>query len=486
MKDSFKVVLQDGKVPFDIGAVVDTLQGAGIATDVAVRIARSLEKKLRQSKSVKLSSLMNELLALVKNEAGEGAAERFKRQPSPFSPLRLAVGEGDSETFSRRKLASSLEKQGYSFKESNALAQQIEREFRRSGAEVVTQGELAMQTALVIGGRYGQEARMRYEAAQELPVELWISDEERGKVPYSRGIMAQSLMAVGLGPEHSHRLAKLVELTLWDTFKQDVTIKQLRKTVREILLQEAGEEFVHRYELLETLRRPQRPLMILIGGAPGVGKSSLSSALAYRLGLLRIVATDAIRQALRSLITADLSPELHASSFLAWRADLLPTESSVPRRKRVVRGFQRQVQQLQAPLQAILERNAREATSVVLEGVHLVPGFMENLDVWDATVVEMVVVVSDEALHRSFFAAREVQSRNFRRRDYYLEHFDEIRYIQDFCIEQAKARGALIIDSGDLDAMVDQAIAHILSAALHERDATGLDVRGHAEPLLSS
>lgn len=469
MKQGLKVVREGDKVPFQLGTVVESLQGAGLLTDDSIRLARALEKHYRGKKEVKLAALVSALTELVKEAHGGGAAARFAEQPPPFAPLRLRdAADKEESPFSRRNLAGMLEKQGYSFKEANTLARQIEGELRRTGSGLITPPELAHQTALAIGARYGREARERFEAAQGRPSELWVIGEDEVRVPYSRGILAQSLMALGLGPDMSYQLAKRTEVALWRLGQRDLRVATLRGSVKRLLLQEAGEEFVRRYELLHALRRPERPLVILIGGAPGVGKSNLASALAYRLGLPRIVSTDAIRQALRSLISPELSPELHTSSFTAWRAELLPSEQPKPKRKRVVRGFQRQVQQLTAPLQAIVDRSVAEASSVVMEGVHLVPGFM-SLEQEGATVVELILNVADPELHRSYFGTRELQTQSRRRREHYLTHFDEIRMIQDFCLAQAKTENVPVVDAGDFDEMIDHAIEVILNAALVEQ-----------------
>lgn len=471
MKQGFKVARAGEKIDFNLGAVVESLQGVGLSTDTAIRLARALEKLFRdkKAKTVKLEALVVVLADLVEETAGSLAAERFRAQPPPFAPLNVRSGTEESgAAFSRRTLAGTLEKQGFSFKESNVLARQVEGELRRSGADLVTPLELTHQTALVIGSRFGPEARARYETSQGQPSELWIVQDDGVRVPYSRGILAQSLMVLGLGPDLSYQLARRVETRLWRLGQHEFSISVLRSSVKRLLLQEAGEEFVRRYELLHALRRPERPLIILIGGAPGVGKSNLASALAYRLGLPRIVSTDAIRQALRSLISAELSPELHTSSFAAWRAELLPSESPKPKRKRVVRGFQRQVQQLTAPLEAIISRSLVEATSLVMEGIHLVPGFIPTGELEGAIVVELLLTVSDPELHKSYFGVREAQTHSQRRLEHYLEHFDEIRMIQDFCVSQARAEGVPILEAADFDTLLEQAIEHILNAALTE------------------
>ena len=78
--------------------------------------------------------------------------------------------------------------------------------------------------------------------------------------------------------------------------------------LKELLFEQAGETFARRYEFMHALKEPQKPLFIIIGGATGVGKSTLAAELSYRFNIPHIVSSDVIRQALRSLINPALSP----------------------------------------------------------------------------------------------------------------------------------------------------------------------------------
>jgi 2-phosphoglycerate kinase len=184
------------------------------------------------------------------------------------------------------------------------------------------------------------------------------------------------------------------------------------------------------------------------------------------LGIPRLVASDSVRQALRSLISPELSPALHSSSFLAWRSELLPGEAAQPKRKRVIRGFQTQVQQLTTALSAVIRRNIEEHTSVVLEGVHLVPGFIPAAVLQGAVAVELVAAVSDPDVHRRHFTLREVQTLHRRSHESYLEHFTAIRYIQDFIMQRASEEGTAVIEMGDFDQAVERALERVLDAVL--------------------
>src|SRR5690606_38320563 len=237
--------------------------------------------------------------------------------------------------------------------------------------------------------------------------------------------------------------------------------------VAQQLRQEAGEEYARRYLVMRQMHERERPVMLLIGGAPGVGKSAIAAEVAYRLSIPRVVSTDIVRQALRSLIGPELSPTLHASSFTAWRAELLPEEqaSARPERSRVLRGFLAQVRQLDPAITAIVERSVAEDTSLVIEGVHLVPGTVAEKHVMGATILRAMLFVDDEEDHRKHFATREVRTGSRLARPY-LDHFEEIRILHDYLKERSEAEGVLVVDATDFETAVERCVDHVLDALL--------------------
>ncbi len=474
-----RVVRGDDAYAFSVGDIVEALQGAGVLTDEAIRIARETERRFRagESNRVELSTLLRELGEEVEERVSPSAAQRLREQTPPFVPLLVQREGASDEPFSRRTLMASLEKLGLGFKEAHAAAIHVEQGLRAEGIEELPEAELAHRVALALEARYGRDVRLKYEALTRQSTELKVTEEDGAELPYSRGILAQSLMAVGLGPELSHNLAKRVEEALYRRGLATVPRSDVRRAVVRLLRDEAGEEFARRYQLMRRVRRPEKPIVLLIGGAPGVGKSAVTSEVGYRLGIPRIVSTDSVRQALRSLIGPDLSPVLHSSSYSAWRAELLPSErdSVRPKRKRVLRGFLSQVNQLDPAVCAIIDRNITEATSIVMEGAHLVPGIAPSREYADATLIRVVLSVEDEQDHRKYFGIREGQTGHRRLGQGYLEHFEEIRILHDFILEQARGEAVPVIEASDFDRAVEKAIEHVLDVLLVEqyRDDVG-------------
>lgn len=290
---------------------------------------------------------------------------------------------------------------------------------------------------------------------------VFIAEDEHG-LPYSKGLTASSLAVTGLGPARSYAIANLVEQELISLGERSVPVDELRTLTLEVLRREAGEKFAEAFIKWESVADLQIPLIILIGGATGVGKSTVATQLANRLGITRVVSTDAVREVLRSAFTEDMFPTLYASSFQADEAVRQPIPHSGDR---LIIGFREQAAAVAVGAQALIDRAVAEGTDMILEGAHLVPGFLSKIDSTEAVVVPLLITIEDEELHRSHFYARTREARG-RPGTRYLEHFKKIRRIQKYMVSSALMREVPTIEHYDLDATLSQMIDHVIRKAL--------------------
>ena len=119
---------------------------------------------------------------------------------------------------------------------------------------------------------------------------------------------------------------------------------------------------------------------------------------------------------------------------------------------------------------------------MILEGAHLVPGFLQGIDSDQAVVVPLLMVVDNEELHRSHFYMRNRDSRS-RPGDRYLIAFKKIRRIQKYMVSSGIMRGVPVISHYDLDATLSEIIDHVLTKALESAER-GVRVAGTGEKLL--
>jgi 2-phosphoglycerate kinase len=286
--------------------------------------------------------------------------------------------------------------------------------------------------------------------------ETIVYSRDRAGLPYSKGLTAQQLSASGLSPQRSYELAVLVERRLDARPGQRIDADDLRELVEDVVRAEEGQDAVRRYHEWDRLDRLDRPLVVMLSGSTGVGKSTLATMLAARLGITRVIATDVIRQVLRAFFSREFMPVVHYSAFEAGEA----IDSGEPVEDRDLVGFTRQAQAIATGVDAIVDRACTERTPIVLEGIHLVPGTIPD-ELRDRCIaVEALLVVEDEQLHRGHFAMRA----GHRPPERYLSRFEQIRKLQDHLVACAREEGVTVIDNTSVDRALPQLMDLVLDS----------------------
>ena len=307
-----------------------------------------------------------------------------------------------------------------------------------------------------------------------------ISDQEPG-LPYSKGLMANQMMVTGLAPYRAYEVAEKIEDHLVEHQFFSVTRQELRDVACQVLEEVAGDRYVKNFVGWQKISDLNVPLVILIGGATGVGKSTIATKVADRLDIIRVVATDSIREVMRALFSHQLMPTLHTSSF---DADSALREPPPRPADKVIVGFREQTTAIGVGVRALIERAAVEnirQSSTVIEGAHVVPGFVETSDLEEFLIpIPLVITVEDEDVHRSHFTARTRES-DRRPFDRYLASFHNIRKVQRYIKSQALSHGWPIIPSYDLDQTIADVIDLVVEratewAAAHPRAADRMRV----------
>jgi 2-phosphoglycerate kinase len=302
-----------------------------------------------------------------------------------------------------------------------------------------------------------------------------ISDREPG-LPYSKGLMASQVMVTGLSPFRAYQVAEEIEDRLRERGFSSLTTEELAGLALEVLTEIAGDRYAKNFLRWREVEKLDVPIVILIGGATGVGKSTIATQLAARLGIVRVVATDAIREVMRSMFSPQLMPTLHTSSFEADAALREPPTRTVDP---LTVGFREQTAAVAVGIDALIERAAMEGTSIIIEGAHVVPGFFD-LEAFAGRIlaVPFVIAVDDEDRHRTHFMARE-DAATSRPAQRYATGFENIRRLQRYVKSQALSHGVPVIPNYGFD----QSIATVIDLVMER--ATGraaeLAAGGHEE-----
>jgi 2-phosphoglycerate kinase len=298
-------------------------------------------------------------------------------------------------------------------------------------------------------------------------VDLQIVGKEYG-LSYSKGLMAQSLMATGLPPDRAYHVAREIEQHLIDSGDTSITLERLQKIAQQVLGEEEGQSFTERYRRWRILGELEKPIIILIGGATGVGKSTLATQVAHRLGVTRLTSTDSIRQAMRAFFSPELMPTIHYSSFEAGEAVKVSPKGV----NRHIAGYLEQVEKVCVGVNAIIERAVNEGTRMMIEGAHLVPGYLKE-DLWArAIVIQLVLAVTDEDRHRGHFYVRDQETGGVRAMEKYIRSLEKIRLVQDYLVQAAREANVPVIDNHSIDDAIKIVMGIVLDVVSKYHDSS--------------
>jgi 2-phosphoglycerate kinase len=267
---------------------------------------------------------------------------------------------------------------------------------------------------------------------------------ENYNYPYSRGLLATRMMVTGLDLVDAYKTAEAiaVELELEDTW--ELTEIELNNFVSDILEKEGKILHAARYRNFLKFKNMYQPLIILIGGATGIGKSTIALDLAARLAISHIVGTDTIREVMRKVLSTELVPSLHSSSYAAHES---MKEYVSPIYNRSVIGFEEQARLVVSGIESVIARALTEGISIIIDGVHILPSIMDPKLLKSPNIIPVFLHLSSEEDHMMRFHERAKTQVMRKPLEDYLEHFEGIRTIQDHLLEQARIHGIPLIEN---------------------------------------
>ena len=387
----------------------------------------------------------------------QGEAKRIAR-PERASRRITVDGDGKPRPFMRGIMVHSLMARGVPFEDAYRTANEVR---GRIGARAtVSKSEIAVWIREILGNEPFQEERR-----VPVPVDITILGPSGKGLPFSKGVLSQSLLAAAIEPNDAFDVAREIERELISRNVREVDRRELRRLAYQTLSRQLGEGTGERYLLWRKYENPERPVIILLGGAAGVGKTSLALEVAHRLGIGRVHSTDSVRQIMRIMLSRELVPAIHGSSYDAWR--LFPPDSLGE--DPVIEGFRAQAATVSVGIRGSVDRAISENTSLVMDGVSIVPGMLDVAGWADqADVIFLVVATLDEEAFKNRFSARGVHQKQ-RAPHRYLENLDAILRIQEHFLELADRYDVPIVDNVSFDRSVLLIIRHVAEALRKKR-----------------
>jgi len=359
--------------------------------------------------------------------------------------------EGDRVPFLRGILVQSLLSAGLSFQDAYATAQVVRETLENS--EEVTTTELKAHVALQLEKRFDKAIRLNYETSPVREQKVNVRTQKH-RSPFSVGILTRSLEACVVDRESAHEVARRVQQAVQESGEYEIDLPILRRLIHQSLKRYCSIEAADNYLSRLQFENSGEPLIILVGGTTGTGKSTVSTELAYLLDVVRTQSTDIMREIIKCYLAPHVVPTLGYSSFEAWRG--LPAMETADRKRETdnptIAGFLAQFDNVKSALEATIARALKERHDIIIDGVHIVPSKLDLLKASrNAVVVPVMLAVTTRQQLRNQLSwrSREQPDRGSSR---YLEQLDAIWDLQSFLLNLA--------DKAQIPVIANWAIEH--------------------------
>ena len=188
------------------------------------------------------------------------------------------------------------------------------------------------------------------------------------------------------------------------------------------------------------------PLIVLLGGASGTGKTTIANLLVKKLGLSHHLSTGFIRAAIAHLLPEEDALLLQKHTYDAYQA--MP-DTPTTDRSPLLQGAIQQSLLIMPSIESCIKRAHRDGIGMILEGSHFIPGVLEP-SLLGAKFLCILDVPDREELKR------RALSSNHSRRKLSEAQLARLIQLQEEILALARVYGQPIVVNDDLSEAIDQ------------------------------
>jgi 2-phosphoglycerate kinase len=396
---------------------------------------------------------------------------------------KLLIEDPDGGTqvpFLRGILTRSLQNSGLPFDDAYQLATTVRQEL--DDATSITLDELRSKVVSLLEKNSTPEVVSRYQQQGNADTNIEVKNLDGRMTPFSADQHRHCLETIGLTYGEAMLVTEEIRKHLIDSQMTTVSSQEISRLTYRFLekTEKLGPAVAKRWLVWIDFLRSGRPLILLVGGTSGCGKSTIATALANQLDIVRTQSTDMLREVMRSMLSKRLLPILHASSFSAWQA--LPSHEGRPLEDHdevlLAEGFLAQADLLSVASEAVIERALRERVSLIFEGVHIHPSLLDRIPTdTDAVIAPIMLAVLKRGGLKERISGRgtKVPQRRSKR---YLDNFEDIWNLQSFLLSEADRTKIPIIVNNKRDAVIREIMRTVIETLSKEFNATPEEVFG--------
>ncbi|MHA1354898.1 MAG: hypothetical protein ACTSXA_03675 [Candidatus Heimdallarchaeota archaeon] len=227
-------------------------------------------------------------------------------------------------------------------------------------------------------------------------------------------------------------------------------------------LKNKGEKYLDRYLTMKeytTLLRSGKqklPIVIILAGFPGIGKTILAKELALIYGINVVIGGDALRSSLRSFLKKSDNPEFHSSVYNAWKHFGEYSEVNL------IKGFESQSIIMNKTVEHLIaDRGLRDGESMIVEYLHFLPAQINKELFKHPSVIPIVLKINDRNEYEKRIQSREKYSHLRSPSKRLLDHIDQYLVLQEHQCKEAKKQKIIVVGVDQFELSMDILLTYI-------------------------
>jgi 2-phosphoglycerate kinase len=187
--------------------------------------------------------------------------------------------------FLRGILTRSLIEAGLSFEEAYKVSSEIRQHL--GDVDEISTELLHSRVSAYLKKALGEQASQRYESTPLLESGVVVRGFGNRLAPFSRSEHLRCLESSGMSEDQSAMVSTAILQHLLENDLNEISSAKLGMLTYQYVRQHLGHKEAHRYLVWVDHLHRGAPLVLMIGGSTGSGKSTIATEVAHRLGIVR-------------------------------------------------------------------------------------------------------------------------------------------------------------------------------------------------------
>jgi 2-phosphoglycerate kinase len=218
----------------------------------------------------------------------------------------------------------------------------------------------------------------------------------------------------------------------------------------ETILKQRGSKYLERYLTVKQYYQlaqqgeQKLPIIPLIIGMPGVGKTALAKELSNALGISLVIGGDSLRSSLRQFISNKDNEVFNSSVYNTWKLYGEKTKESI------LEGYKAQANIMNKAVQyMIADRGLRDGESMIIEYLHFLPSQFDLDILKHPSIMPVIVKITDQDIYKSRIKDRSKFTHLRSSGDRLLSKIDIYQTMQEYLCEEANKFDMKIVTLDD-------------------------------------